>query len=160
MLLLLPLFLTAQASTFFTVSATGPLSSGESTSSLPIQFSGNSDCLKINSGLAVYSGARGSQSFVMACRTSNNEPIIELTLFPNPTTAYSRLISSVLLRSEQQLIITVVDSKGRVVLQLSKSADQLFAGADINFQQISAGSYFMRIDGRVIHQVIPFIKMN
>jgi hypothetical protein len=158
--LLWPLFTRAQEPQFFTVSATGSLSNGGYTSSLPIQFNATNDCLKLNSGLVVYAGLKGSQVFIISCRSVTTEPGIKLTLFPNPATAVSRLVSSLLLRSEQQLLISVLDAKGRVVLQFNKTADQLFAGTDIDVQPLAAGSYFMRVDGRVYHQVIPFIKTN
>jgi hypothetical protein len=158
--LLISVFASAQERLFYTVSSTGRLSSGWSTSSLPVQFNKSNDCIRLNSGMAVYAGTRGSQPFVMACRTVNNEPLIQLTLFPNPATAFSKLVSSALLSNEQVLNIAVIDGQGRVVLQLTRSPDQLLSGVTIDVQRLSAGSYFLRVNGRVFHQVIPFIKMN
>jgi hypothetical protein len=159
-LLLLPVIISAQERLFYSVSATGRLSSGYSTSSLPVQFNKSNDCLQINSGMAVYTGTRGSQAFVMACRSSTNEPVIQLTLFPNPATTISKLISSALLRNEQSLTIAVIDVQGRVLFQLNRSPDQLLTGVSIDVQRLSAGSYFLKINGRSFYQVIPFIKMN
>lgn len=158
--LLVSIHISAQERIFYTVSTTGRLSSGWSTCSLPIQFNRSNECIKLNSGIVVHAGSRGLQSFIMTCRTTNNEPIIQLTLFPNPATMLAKLISSALLRNEQYLIISVLDSQGKMFFQLKKSPDQLLAGIDIDVQHLPAGSYFLRVDGQVFHQAIPFIKMN
>lgn len=158
--LLVLIHISAQERIFFSVSATGRLSSGWSTSSLPIQINKSTDCIKLNSGIAVHAGSRGSQSFIVTCRTMNNEPNIQLTLFPNPVTMLAKLISSALLRTEQYLFISVLDMQGRMLFQIKKSPDQLLAGIDIDVQRLPAGSYFLRVDGQVFHQIISFIKMN
>ncbi|MFM8758474.1 MAG: T9SS type A sorting domain-containing protein [Methylophilaceae bacterium] len=159
-IIVFPILVSAQERLFFTVSATGRLSSGWSTSSLPVQFNKSNDCIQLNSGMAVYAGVRGSQPFVMTCRSANNEPVIQLTLFPNPASSISKLISSALLSHEQSLNIAVIDVQGRVLFQISRTPDQLLSGISVDVQRLPAGSYYLRVDGRAFHQVIPFIKMN
>jgi hypothetical protein len=72
----------------------------------------------------------------------------------------STLISTVLIRNEQNLTLSLYDTRGRLMRQLTKTADQLLAGINIDVQDFSAGNYFLRIDGRFIHEVISFLKMN
>lgn len=157
---MMTLFVSAQERLFYSVSTTGRLSTGWSTSSLPVQFNKSNDCLQLNSGMVVYAGTRGTQSFVMTCRAVNNDSEIELAFFPNPTSSYSRLLSSSLLRNEQQLNISVIDVKGRVVIQQFRTAIDLFTGIIIDVQTLIPGSYFLHVKGRFYNEVIPFIKMN
>lgn len=157
---MMTLFVSGQERLFYSVSTTGRLSTGWSTSSLPVQFNKSNDCLQLNSGMVVYAGTRGTQSFVMTCRAVNNDSAIELAFFPNPTSSYSRLLSSSLLRNEQQLNISVIDVKGRVVIQQFRTAIDLFTGIIIDVQTLIPGSYFLHVKGRFYNEVIPFIKMN
>lgn len=157
---MMTLFVSAQERLFYSVSTTGRLSTGWSTSSLPVQFNKSNDCLQLNSGMVVYAGTRGTQSFVMTCRAVNNDSAIALAFFPNPTSSYSRLLSSSLLRNEQQLNISVIDVKGRVVIQQFRTAIDLFTGIIIDVQTLIPGSYFLHVKGRFYNEVIPFIKMN
>ena len=150
----------AQGTAFFTMSATGRLSSGATVHSLPLQVNDSNMCLKLDNGIAVYRGKRGERSFVMSCRSNESQTVFQFRLFPNPTMTMSTLISTVLIRNEQNLTLSLYDTRGRLMRQLTKTADQLLAGINIDVQDFSAGNYFLRIDGRFIHEVISFLKMN
>lgn len=160
LLLLAPATAWLQPKVAMRVSATGKPSSGGRVLSLPVSVSKNADCLRLNTGLAVYMAERGTGVFVLACKTNTETPDVEIKLFPNPVYTYARLVSMALLRQENHLTLTVLDAAGRIVLTLQRPADQLYAGISIELSRLGAGSYFLRIDGKEIHRVIPFIKVN
>jgi hypothetical protein len=142
------------------ISATGKLSDGASIMSLAVSFNKKSACLKLNTGLSLYQGERGDGAFVMACRANSELPAIEIKLFPNPVSTYGKLMSMALLGQERQLAVSVFDASGRALFQLQKTAEQLFNGLSIDMSGLAAGSYFLRVDGKSVHRVIPFIKIN
>lgn len=152
--------LLAQDRSFIAVNATGPLSTGSLALSSPAFFDKKNDCLKINSGVSLFSGSIGSGLFVMLCDTEEDIRAVQFRLYPNPASSTSTLVSSILLRGEREISITIVDAMGRVVIQSFRSADQLLAGTSISLNSLVAGNYFLRIDGQVVHQVISFIKVN
>jgi hypothetical protein len=160
LLLLLPATAWVQPKVAARVSATGKLSGGGRAVSLPVSIDKTSDCLRLNSGLAVYLAERGTGSFVLACKTNTETPDVEIKLFPNPVYTYGRLVSMALLTQERQLSIGIFDAAGRNVMNLQRPADQLYAGMVIEMSRLGAGYYFLRIDGQKIHRVIPFVKIN
>jgi len=160
LLLLMPATAWLQPKVAMRVSATGKPSGGGRALSLPVSISKNADCLRLNTGLAVYMAERGTGAFVLACKTNTETPDVEIKLFPNPVYTYARLVSMALLSQERQLTLTVLDAAGRTVMTLQRPSDQLYAGIVIEMSRLGAGSYFLRIDGQKIHRVIPFIKAN
>lgn len=155
-----PLIGLAQNPIFFSVSAVDPTTDQSKRASYTINLNKNVGCLQVQSGLYAWYGITGNKLFSADCPTGTPLARIEIKLFPNPAVNYTRLQSNILLNESPTLQLSIIDAIGRVVLRRSISNDQLYAGHSLYVGMLSAGNYFLKIEGASVKQVIQFIKVN
>jgi hypothetical protein len=149
-----------QTNPTFSVGTIDMLSNGERATGSALSFNKSTECIQLNTGLDVYQGINGIKEFDLTCKTNNSNIKVQFNLFPNPLVDYTRLQSSVLINTNQLLQLTVIDASGRVVLKKQINPSLVFTGASLYFGGLAAGAYYIKIDADVVHQFIPFIKIN
>ena len=150
----------AQNPIFFSVSAVDPTTDQSKRASYTINLNKNVSCLQVQSGLYAWYGIMGNKLFSADCPTGTPLVRIEIKLFPNPVVNYTRLQSNMLLNESPTLQLSIIDATGRIVMRRSISNDQLYAGHSLYLGMLSAGNYFLKIEGASVKQVIQFIKVN
>lgn len=150
----------AQSVSSITVSAIGAFADGGKATSLALSISKSTDCLQLNTGLALYSGIMGHLPFVMTCKTDAPTLPVDIKLYPNPVENYTRLVSSLPTTNSSPFQLSVIDALGRIVMVKQISATLLSAGISLYFGQLPSGNYFLKLDRENLHHVIPFIKVK
>ena len=150
----------AQSSSFISVSAIAALSNGSKVTCQALSFNKAVDCIQLNTGLSLFSGILGVMQFSAACKAITASVPLAFKLFPNPVVNYTRLISTASLPAVDQLQLAVIDAMGRIVMKRAIGSSNLTTGISLFFGNLSAGNYYLRIDGENLHRVVPFIKVK
>lgn len=125
--------------------------------SQPISASFFSNCITLQTGLALYHSAKNSGIFLADCRTQDSLYSFHFLFYPNPVFSQATLSISRLV-PHQSLQLQLVDVLGRIILNQVISFASLYSGYKFNFSQLVPGVYFLVISNSEIHKVIKFIK--
>lgn len=152
--------LSAQSVLFFSVGSTDAFSNGNTVSCLPFQINANNNCLEVDTGLSLYFGEIGNSPFVMNCSNGGSIVSPKITLYPNPVVDYATIISDSQLNTSVSLQLSIVDATGRAVLRQTINSNSLNTGLRLYLGQLSAGNYFLKLEGGAIRCVISFLKLK
>jgi hypothetical protein len=150
----------AQSRLFFSMSVVDRPDHETKISSYVTTLDKNVACLQLVSGIYAYYGITGNKLFTLNCPTG---PVLvrpEIKLFPNPAINYIRAQSTQLLTDHPSLLFRIIDASGRTIMQQTVSNNQLYAGQSLFVGMLASGSYFLKIEGASLKQIIPFIKVN
>ena len=150
----------AQSISFSRVGSIGQLSSGGYASSLATSFNNSVDCIKLNTGVTLFSGLFGQNEFFTACKPVVSFESVEFNLFPNPVVNYTRLVASSMPSSLTSFSLVVFDALGRTILKTKLDSHVLRTGYVINASGFLSGNYFLRVYGNGLSRVIPFVKVQ
>lgn len=149
----------SQSMSFSRIGSLGALAGTNYTASLAASFNNASECIKLNTGVALFAGTMGKKEFVAICKPLLVEEKIEFTLFPNPVENYTRLVATGLPVSLDQIQVIIVDAAGRTVLSEKIACSRLRTGYSFYLNRLSAGNYFLRIYANGLTRIIPFVKV-
>jgi hypothetical protein len=149
-----------QSISFSRVGVIGQLPTGGYASSLATSFNNAVDCIKLNTGVTLFSGLFGGNEFYDACKPILSNELLGFSLFPNPVVNYTRLVASGIPVSLHTISIVIVDALGRTILKTKIDPRVLRTGYVVNASSYLSGNYFLRVHGDGFSRVIPFVKVQ
>jgi hypothetical protein len=155
-----PLSLLSQNTHSFCVGAIGMLSSGNPAQSLAQSFTSKASCLQVQTGIQVHQGILGRLPFAIDCNTAVTITPFSIRLFPNPVINYVRIDGAGAIGSNENCLLAIIDATGRLLFKESTTIPALRSGISYFWGWLKSGSYFLKVDGETIHQIVPFVKIN
>ena len=150
----------AQSGLIYTIGSIGSLSNGSEATCLSQSFNFSNGCVQFQTGISILSGVIGNAIFNLDCKTTSNQHVISIRLYPNPMANYARLEGTGFDSEEEIITLSILDAIGRLHFNQKIVASALQAGISYNWGWLSAGNYFLRVESEKRKNVIPFIKIN
>lgn len=143
----------------FLMSSIGPIP-GTSSNMTALNFKSNSNCMDVQSGLAVLNNTTRLGNFDVNCILSTQFNTLGLKLFPNPVQSNARLRLSSNPSTYQNFKISIWNTDGHMISQSYESSAQLYQGLLMNLNNLVAGSYLLKAESSVYIEAIKFIKVK
>jgi hypothetical protein len=161
LLLLIVFFITVHTSYAqqLTMSSMGSMGNTSGLSAA-INFKSNSNCIDIQSGIAVLNGTKGFGAFVVNCEVKQQFNMLGLKLYPNPVRTSSKLKFTNTPPLTENFNITIWSAEGELVKTLNASGYTLFQGIIMDLSAITPGGYVIKIESTQYIEALKFIKTN
>lgn len=128
--------------------------------SAAINFKSNSNCIDVQSGIAVLNGTKGFGAFVVNCEEKQQFNMLGLKLYPNPVRTSSKLKFTNTPPLTENFNITIWSTEGELVKTLKASGYTLFQGIIMDLSAITPGGYVLKIESTQYIEALKFIKTN
>lgn len=126
--------------------------------SQPLSATFWSNCITLETGLALYHSEKSSGIFMDDCRRQDSLDPIRFLFYPNPVFSQATLSVSLLV-PQKSIQLQIVDVLGRIVQNQVINLASLYGGYRVNFSQLIPGVYFLIISNSDLRKVIKFIKV-
>ena len=128
--------------------------------STAMNFKSNANCIDVQSGIANYTYKKTNGEFAINCNVDKKFNTLGLKLFPNPvsTTTKIKFINTPPLNEDFKL--TICNSEGFVMRILNTNGYQLFQGFIVNVNDLTSGTYIIKIESPQFIEAMKFIKIN
>jgi hypothetical protein len=158
--LALHLSLAAQQRALVMLSALEAPSSSIALLSQPFFLAYSNDCLKVNSGVTIWTAAIASGLYTYPCILPISKLDLTLHLFPNPTSGRLTIRSSLYLGLDQYARLLIYNQIGQLVYTKHIQLIELQRGLSIDMHSFPAGTYFITVNGNTVRGVGQVVKIN
>ena len=131
---------------------------GTTSSISAIQFKSISNCIDVQSGMAVLTGKRAAGDFAINCEVSLRYNSLGVRMFPNPVQAQAKVKATNTPPLNETFNLTVWSADGVLINSRKETGYNLFQGLTIDLSTLKSGTYVLRIDAPKFVDVIKFIK--
>jgi hypothetical protein len=132
---------------------------GGTTSSISaIQFKSISNCIDVESGMAVLTGKRAAGEFAINCEVSLRYNTLGVRMFPNPVQAQAKVKATNAPPLNETFNLTVWTADGVLLSTRKETGYNLFQGLTIDLSNLKSGTYVLKIDAPKFVDVVKFIK--
>jgi hypothetical protein len=132
---------------------------GGTTSSISaIQFKSISNCIDVESGMAVLTGKREAGDFAINCEVSLKYNSLGVRMFPNPVQAQAKVKATNTPPLNETFNLTVWTADGVLINSRKETGYNLFQGLTIDLSNLKSGTYVLKIDAPKFVDVVKFIK--
>ncbi len=152
--------LAAQQRALFMLSALEAPNSSIALLSQPCFFTFSNDCLKVNSGVSIWTAAIASGLYTYPCILPKSKLDITLHLFPNPTSDRLIIRSSLYVGLDQYAQLLIYNQIGQLVYTKHIQLIELQRGLSIDMHSSPAGTYFITVHGNTARGVGRVVKIN
>ncbi len=128
--------------------------------SAAINFKSNTNCIDVQSGIAVLNGTKGFGEFAVNCKLKQQFNMLGLKLFPNPVKTSSKLKFTNTPPLTENFNVTIWSAEGDLVKTLKASGYNIFQGIIMDFSTITPGGYVLKIESSQYLEALKFIKTN
>lgn len=143
----------------FIMSTVGALP-GTASNGLAIQFNSNAACLDVQTGIAVFNGARGNGQFAIHCEVTMKINSLGVRLFPNPVNHYTKVKLNNTPPLTENFNLTIWTTEGVLIRTQKETGYNLFQGLNIDLSGLINGTYILKIESPAYVDAIKFIKAN
>jgi len=123
-----------------------------------IQFKSISNCIDVQSGMAVLTGKRATGDFAINCEVSLKYNSLGVRMFPNPVQAQAKVKATNTPPLNETFNLTVWSADGVLINSRKETGYNLFQGLTIDLSTLKSGTYVLKIDAPKFVDVIKFIK--
>ena len=131
---------------------------GTTSSISAIQFKSISNCIDVESGMAVLTGKRATGDFAINCEVSLKYNSLGVRLFPNPVQAQAKVKATNTPPLNETFNLTVWSADGVLITSRKETGYNLFQGLTIDLSNLKSGTYVLKIDAPKFVDVVKFIK--
>jgi hypothetical protein len=168
-----PLFIFYKASSFMacllyfnyshgqqlTMSSMGMLNNTTNLSAA-MNFKSNANCIDVQSGIANYTTKLTYGDFSIDCKIDQKINTLGLKLYPNPVKATAKLKFSNTVPLNEIFNVSICNAEGTVMRILNTNGYALFQGYHLNLNDLTAGTYILKIESPQFIEALKFIKIN
>ena len=149
---------TKAQSASFLISSTGAIATSSNTGA--VQFQSLSNCIDVQTGIAVLSGQRGNGQFAVNCQVTMNINTLGIKMYPNPVQTLSNVKFVNTPPLTEVFNLTIWTLEGGFVSTRKETGYNLFHGVLVDLATLHAGSYVLKIESTNYVDAIKFIKAN
>ena len=158
-LLIIVLLLCTTAQAQIVMSSIGRMGSASGTVSA-LNFKSSSNCIDVQSGVAVLNGIRGNGEFAFSCEVAMNFNSLGIKLFPNPVNSNTRVKFINAPPLIEEFSLNIYTAEGQFISSKKESGYNLFQGITMDLGSLTSGIYILKIESTQYVDAIKFIKAN
>jgi len=129
-----------------------------STYSSPLSINGK-NCIIVSSGISKFI-VSDHGIFLNECAVNNDYIRFNIQVAPNPATSYTIIKFKNKLQTDDNVILTVYGSDGRLINKFPTSQMQLLQGYRLSTTELDEGVYFIQINSDKINQIFRILILN
>ena len=129
-----------------------------STYSSPLSINGK-NCIIVSSGISKFI-VSDHGIFLNECAVNNDYIRFSIQVAPNPATSYTIIKFKNKLQTDDNVILTVYGSDGRLINKFPTSQMQLLQGYRLSTSELDEGVYFIQINSDKINQIFRILILN
>ncbi len=153
------LFFTSLKAQGFIISSMGYMA-GTSNIASPINFKSTATCIDVQTGIAVFNSSPAFGEFAINCKIGQVFNSLGLKLFPNPVTSNAILKFTNTPLLTQVYKLSIWDAQGELISTSKENGYSLFQGLPIHLNNLSAGTYILKLESTQSLDAIKFFKIN
>ncbi len=128
--------------------------------STAMNFKSTASCIDVQSGIANYSSKITYGEFAINCNVDQRFNTLGLRLFPNPVIANTKIKFSNTPPMNENFKLTICNAEGMIMRILNTNGYQLFQGYIVNLNNLTSGTYIIKIESPQFIEALKFIKIN
>lgn len=132
---------------------------GTSSNATAMNFKSSATCIDVQSGIAVFSGARNSGEFAINCTITQVFNTLGLKLFPNPVVSKTKVKFTNTPPLTETFIVSVWNTDGVMISSKKESGYNIFQGMMLDASNLVSGGYVLRVESSQYLDAIKFIKV-
>ncbi len=125
-----------------------------------INFKSNTNCINVQTGIAVFNSKLNNGEFNINCTIVQKLNTLGIGLYPNPTQSYSKLKFTKNPPLQEIFKLSIWNPEGNLMNVRQVTGLQIFQGLQLNFSELSAGNYILKIESPQFIEALKFIKIN
>ena len=129
-----------------------------STYSNPLSINGK-NCIIVTNGISKFI-VSDHGIFLNECAVNNDYIRFNIQVAPNPATSYTIIKFKNKLQTDDNVILTVYGSDGRLINKFPTSQMQLLQGYRLSTTELDEGVYFIQINSDKINQIFRILILN
>lgn len=143
----------------FTMSSVSNIS-GNIFNSEAIYFKHNTNCLKIESGIATINIEKSFGEFILNCEINEQFNTLGLKLYPIPASTNTNLKFIHMPPMNELFNISIWNTEGVLISTKKETGQNIYHGINIDISNLSAGSYVIKVASKQNVEAIKFLKGN
>lgn len=143
----------------FMMSSVGALA-GASSNVAAINFQSVTNCLDVQTGIAVLSGDRGTGQFAINCEVTMKFNSLGIKLYPNPVQTQTRVQFVNTPPLTETFNMTIWSAEGALIITKKETGYNLFQGVTIDLSNLSSGTYVIKIESPSYIDALKFVKAH
>jgi hypothetical protein len=133
---------------------------GTASNGLAIQFNSIAKCIDVQTGIAVFNGARGNGQFAINCEVTIKFNSLGIKMFPNPVNNATKVKLNNTPPLNEVFNLTIWTTEGILIRTHKETGYNLFQGFNMDLSGLIAGTYVLKIESSAYVDAVKFIKTN
>jgi hypothetical protein len=133
---------------------------GTSSNATAVNFRSNSVCIDVQSGIAVFNGARSFGEFAINCDIKQQFNSLGITMFPNPARTVTRVRFINTPPLSEVFSLSVWSTDGAMISSRKETGYSIFQSVLLDVSNLSSGTYVLKIESAEYVDALKFIKAN
>ena len=131
-----------------------------SSNTTSLNFKSNTNCIDVQSGVAVLNNNINLGEFVINCKEDQQFNRLGLRMFPIPVLTNTKVRFTNTPPLSEMFKLSIWDIEGRLLMSRKETGYQLFQGLTLNLNYLIPGNYVFKIESAQFIDAIKLVKVQ